>query len=488
MSSADTLVAPAYQSAPEYDFTSGPAVCDLANTIGLELDPEQRMVLDAMFAERPDGKLAALESAIVAPRQNLKTHVFKAAAWADLLLFDQELVVWSAHEFDTAMAAFRDIENLIDASSYLSRRVKSIDHANGKEGIELMSGQRLRFKARTKSGARGLTSDRVFLDEAFALQPAHLGSLLPTMAAKSINGNPAIRYGSSAGLVPSAMLRNLRDRGRPGGDPALVYFEWCADERPCATPECDHRVGSVGCALDDRELWRAANLALGRRISEDFIATMRLSLPPEEFAREFLGWWDEPAGAGAGIDLDLWAKRADRDAILTEPVALAVDVAPFHKSASIVACGGALHVAKHDYGTAWVIPALSELTKAHDVSAVGLDPTGPAGALIVDLERAGFTIRSKQNPRGLIVMVDGREMSQACESFLAGVTQGGVVHRNEKALNDAVAGAVRRQSGDSWKWSRRDSDVDISPLVAATEAHHLAGAGSRKREFFGAWA
>lgn len=483
--SAETLVTPAHCWVPEHGSTAGPEVAGLADRIGLPLDPEQKLALDAMYAERPDGRLVALEFAIVAPRQNIKTHLFKAAAWGDLLLFDQNLVVWTAHEFNTAMEAFRDMCQLVEGCSEISRRVKRIVNANGDEGIEFTSGQRLRFKARTKGGGRGITGDRVFLDEAFALQAAHLGSLLPTMAAKSATGNPQVRYGSSAGLIYSEMLRRLRDRGRPGGDPGLIWLEWCAGEKPCATVGCDHRFGTAGCALDDRELWQEANLAMGRRIDPEFIAVMRRSLPPEEFAREFLGWWDEPVIGGGGIPADSWAACADRKAKISEPCVLAFDVAPGHMSGAIATCGGPVHVTEHRAGTAWIVEELGKRTKEHDVSAVGMDPTGPAGALLPDLEKAGFVIRTSKTPDGLLVLLDGRESTQACEGFLSGVVDRTLVHRDELALNTAVEGAGRRQVGDSWKWSRRDSAVDICPLVAATIAKWLYGqARSSEADFF----
>lgn len=473
MSSADTLVRPAHLWVPEHVSTYGPEVVGLAHEIGLPLDPEQELALDAINAIGADGKLAALEAAIVAPRQNIKTHVFKAQAWGDLLLFDQPLVVWSAHEFNTAMEAFLDMEHLVEGSPLISRRVKKINHANGDEGIEFMSGQRLRFKARTKGGGRGLTAPRLFMDEWFAGQATHLGSLLPTMAAMSMTGDPQVRYGSSAGLIYSEMLRRLRDRGRPGGDPGLVWIEWCATERPCDAPNCDHRFGSVGCVLDDRALWQEANLALGRRISIEFVAAMRRSLPPEEFAREFLGWWDEPALGGGGIPADAWAACTNATATIDEPCTLGFDVAPGHMSGGIVTCGGALHVTAHQPGTGWIVPRLVELDAEHDVSAIGMDPTGPAGALIPDLEKAGFVIRGPKTPNGKLVLLDGRESAQACEAFLRDAVGHTLVHRGELALNAAVEGAGRRQVGDSWKWSRRDSAVDISPLVAATVARHL---------------
>lgn len=468
----DTLIRPTFLTGPDPADTHGPEVCDLAELIGLPLDPEQKLALDYMFAKRPDGRLAAFEFAIVAPRQNIKTHLFKAAAWGDLLLFEQNLVVWTAHEFPTAMEAFRDMTILVEGSPLISRRVKRVVNGNGEEGIEFTSGQRLRFKARTKGGGRGLTGDRVFLDEAFALQPAHMGSLMPTMAAKSAEGDPQVRYGSSAGQIQSAVLRSIRDRGRPG-DPRLSYVEWCAPELDCPNPHCTHQPGSEDCVLDDRAMWQQANLALDRRIDPEFIAAMRRSMPPEEFAREFLGWWDEAAIGIDGLPAEVWAACANRKAEITEPVALAFDVAPGHTSGAIVACGGALHVAEHRYGTGWLPGRLLELQVEHTVTGIGFDPTGPAGALLPDLEKAGFTVRGPKNLHGPLVVVDGREASQACENFLSTAVSRTLMHRDEGPLNSAVANAARRQVGDSWRWSRRDSTVDISPLVAATIAKWL---------------
>ncbi len=61
------------------------------------------------------------------------------------------------------------MEILITGCAPLARRVKKISYGNGEEAIELQTGQRLIFKARTKTGGRGLSGDKVVLDEAFAL-------------------------------------------------------------------------------------------------------------------------------------------------------------------------------------------------------------------------------------------------------------------------------------------------------------------------------
>jgi hypothetical protein len=38
------------------------------------------------------------------------------------------------------------------------------------------------------------------------------------------------------------------------------------------------------------------------------------------------------------------------------------------------------------------------------------------------------------------------------------------------ALTSAVIGATTKPLGDAWKWDRKNSTVDISPLVASTLA------------------
>ena len=54
--------------------------------------------------------------------------------------------------------------------------------------------------------------------------------------------------------------------------------------------------------------------------------------------------------------------------------------------------------------------------------------------------------------------------------FYDGVEAGTLNHLNVPALNAAVAGAVKRPLGERWAWSRKDSSVDITPLVASTLA------------------
>ena len=59
---------------------------------------------------------------------------------------------------------------------------------------------------------------------------------------------------------------------------------------------------------------------------------------------------------------------------------------------------------------------------------------------------------------------------KACGLVFDMVTQGRLRHLGDPLLADAVEGVVQTFTRDnaSWYWSRKGSDVDITPLVALT--------------------
>ncbi len=432
----DTLVRPAFHSVPEHDSTAGGEAADLAASVGLPVDGEQRLVLDAFLAERA-GRWAAFECAAVVARQNGKTFGAEMAALHDVFLRRVDRVVWTAHRYKTTSDSFAGIAAVCENFD--------ID-----------------FMARSTGSGRGLDADVVVLDEAMFLTRQMMGALLPTLSAKP---DPQVRYLSSAGLASSEVLRSLRDRGRPGGDPSLAYLEW-ADASPpvCGVEDCAHGLDAPGCALDDRERWRAANPALGRRITEDYIAAERRALPPEEFARERLGWWDDPDTGDAPLALAAWAALGNPDARPAGRLSLGADVAPGHASSSVYVFGaGPVPVGEliaRAPGSSWLVARLADLVARHDVACVAVDPSGPVGSLVPAMQDAGLPL----------TLVEGKESVRACGSFAAAVADGTFRHRAEPDMAAAVSGARRRAVGDAWKWSRKDSTVDITGLVAATNA------------------
>ena len=470
------LIAPTHLWVPDHPSSAGGEVADLAASCGFIPDPEQRLLLDLMFAEAAPGasftssapRWSALESCMIMPRQNAKTATLEMAVLGDLFLLGADLVVWTAHLFQTAAEAFLDFKRLIDSNAHLSRRVKRITEASGNQGVELMTGARLKFITRSKSSGRGLTGDVVVLDEAFALTAAEMGALLPTLSARP---NPQVRYASSAGMRDSELLRGIRDRGRAGGDPSLGYAEWCAP-KSCASDKCNHALGTPGCACDDPDAWLSANFAMHTRIGEEHIAAERRALPVDEFTRERMGWWAE-SSADRVIPAPRWAACATESGVISGPVSVGVDVALDRSNTYVAVSGrsddGHIQVELADVrpGTDWVVDRVAEIIGRNDVVAVGARSAGPVASLLPELRGV---VEDAEVP---FVKVGSSDFSGQCGWLFDQVMTGSLRHRDDQRLNQALAGARKQQTLDAWQWSRTKAEKDAAPLVAVTLAASL---------------
>lgn len=456
--------APRIWSVPEFVSTAGLEALDLCELAGLHLDPYQQFVLVNSLGERIDGKWAAFEVGVNVARQNGKNEIAIARELVGLFLLKEGLLIHSAHEFKTSTEHQRRLEEIIQNTPEFHKRVKprGYRHSHGEEGIELRTGQRIRFMTRTKGGGRGHTGDLVVLDEAMILAAAMLGALMPTLSARSVEGNPQLWYLFTAvdKLIHEhgTAAARIRERGIEG-DRSLAYFEWSAD---CDDPD---EVSKDEAA--DPRLWLQANPALNVRISEEHVANEQRSMDPRTFAVERLGVGDWPAVFGSSvIDLHLWASLVDGKSQPRGPLVFAFDVSPDRAWASICVAGhrpdGLPHieVMEHRRGTGWVVPWLTERVARHKPLAVVCDGASPAGSLIPDLERAKVTVDT----------VTGGEYAAGCGIFYDAVQQERLRHLGTPELDSAVRGASTRPLGDSWAWSRKNSGVNITPLVGCTLA------------------
>jgi len=418
----------------------------LAASAGLHLDPWQQDAVRDLLGEDHEGFWSATTGGLICPRQNGKGSVIEALELAWLFLFGVELIFHSAHLFATSQDAFRRIRSLIQNTPDLDRQVLRYPASHGQEGIELRSGQRLNFVTRSKSGGRGFPAPVVVLDEAFNLSEQAMAALVPTMAAQA---NPFLLLTSSAPIddACSDELRRFMRRSRSGAVARRCYIEYAAQ------PD----------APFDEQL-RQANPGYGVRLNADVIAEEQELLTAEAFRVERLGLVDlDAAAAERVIPPDDWA-RCRQPRLRGDRVAYAIDASPDGKSACIgVSDGISVLVAEHAPGTAW-LPALLAGRLVDKPGPVFIDPKGPAGALLVDLNEVGI----------VPVEVTPPQHAQACGGLLAAVTFDGpelrLHHDGQHALDAAVAGATRRPYGDSWAWNRRTATVDISPLVAVTLA------------------
>lgn len=454
---------PRFLHAPPAVTTATEDVADLAASVDLHLDAAQIAALEAATGERADRSWAADQVAIVEPRQNGKTALLAARALAGLYVFEEPLIVWTAHRLSTALEGFRQMRALVENYDHLSRRLKGRPHRTtfGTGEIELLNGARLLFMARAAGASgRGLSVDCLFLDEAYDLTDDDLAAMLPALSARP---NHQVWYTSSAPKDHSEVLRRICKAGRYGTAPRLAYAEWCATD---------------DAASDDREAWRAANPAFPSRIDEDTILGELAVMSDADFRRERLGIWSEEV-SGAVIDPAAWAKLADAESRRADgaDLALGVDISPLRDYAAVGVyaprADGLGHTQLVDYrpGVEWLIPRIAELRDALNPLAVGMG-RGTYESLKVELADLGITRPEDPDKpkRGDLAVTSATDMAAACGQIIDAVRQGTLRHVGQRPLDVAVAGAKTRQTGDTIAWSRRDVDVDVSPLVAVTVA------------------
>lgn len=525
---------------PEVDRvrTSGPEVRDLAASAGLFLDPWQEFALDCALYERPspdDAALwewAAFEVGILVSRQNGKGAILEARELAGLFLFEENLILHSAHEFKTSGEAFRRVKAHVENTPWMLKRVarNGFSTAHGNEGIELrptrriISGStartisggrspRLRFVARTGGSARGFTADLVVWDEAFNLPETVVGAQLPTLSAVA---NPQLWYTSSAvdkdvhpygitlARVRKRALAALAGEALPSDDDeiegGLAWLEWQADEAAYLAAllgsEAEGRAGSERAAraiAGQMQQAALANPGLGFRLRERKIRREFRAMGLKTYVVERLGIGDWPVvddGEGK-VSPERWEDIADPASRPGDRIALGVEVSMDGRTAAISSAGrredGKFHIKITDHrpggGTAWVVPRLLDLCARYDVAAVLLNPAGQAGALVADLlgEDDGLGGRqlvrwSKTRPgRGGLREVSAREYAQACGEFVSDandVAADRLRHVGQNNLADALREAGTRKLADAWAWDHVASTADITTLVAATLALH----------------
>ncbi len=453
------LAAPAHLTHPLIVDSAGPEATALAASAGLILDPWQAHALEVGLAEQGDGRWAAREVGLVVPRQNGKGSILEALIVAALVLFDERLILYSAHEFKTAQETFLRVKSLIEANQDLAGRIAKIHSAHGSEGIELTTGQRLRFVARSKGSGRGFSPQRIILDEALNLSSKAVAALLFSMSAQD---NPQLWYTSSApdDTLDSAVLRRLMRRGRQG-DTSLAYIEYSAD---------------AGSDPADEGTWAKANPGFPHRISPETIRTERGATDEADFLRERLGVVDiSEHSSDRVIPADAWAACKDPKSGPVGRVAFALDVAPDRRNGAFGVVGqsgrGGIHgeIADYGTGTSWMVNRAREL-QAKWGGRLAVATGSPASSLVTDLELAGVEV----------LLVPVSDHAAACGALFDAITQFQFRHLGQPELDTAVDGADRRFYGDSWLWSRRTSTTDICPLVAVTLAKWAFDQGPAK--------
>lgn len=491
---------------PSYAYSSGQECIDLAASAGLILDPWEQLCVILGLGETAAGKWAAFQVALIVARQNGKGAILEALGLFWLFGTGERLIGHTAHEYKTAMEAFRRILSLIENTDWMRKKVKKVINTNGEEGIELLNGQRLRFLARSKGAGRGFTFRKLIWDEAYALTTEQQEAQLPTLSAVPdaqlwVTSSPPLT--SDTG-VP---LFTLRRNAKPGGE--IAFLDYGLAGNLDKLEETD---------LDNMQLALQANPNAPERISVEAMARERIALSDRGYARERLGIWPPDLEQGFSvISKEQWEAMTDPrsgseewplpsplpdegqfrldlalrkvgarppTALVGRPV-IAPDVSPRVGGVVKASIGLAsrreddvnhIELIKQGAGTAWVVRDLVTMHRQQNAIIV-IDPGSPAGSILADLITALREAYEDSNldTSNIIVTMSARDVAQAFGMIYDAASRPmtesrSVVHLGQEELTLAVGGADKRPVGDGHAWDRRTAAVDITSIVSVTHA------------------
>ena len=452
---------PSARIVPEYEYSDGEDAVAILNAAGLSTDPWQSNMLEDWMGRDEADRWSAPTCGVSVPRQNGKTADVSGRAASGMILYN-EWVIYTAHLQKTATETFMELKSLFETRA-LSKYVKEIKSAIGREQIILKNGARLIFVARTRNGGRGLHGDCLIFDEAQELTTEQQASFLPALSASS---NPQTIY---LGTPPDenctgTVFRSIRDKAIKGESSYTAWTEFSVDE-----------IGDV----TDRKRWAATNPALGRRILESTILSECEQMDEDTFARERLGWWSPVAQERIEYVLkkEAWEKCASD---LPKPegktaygVKFSIDGSEVCLSGAVIPKNGKARISLIDrkptgQGIRWLSDWLNE--RYSKASCVVIDGKNGVDVLV---DRIADTWKMKDS----IIRPNAKEVIASVSLLSDSVNEQALTwYKNQEALNQSAITSTKRSIAGGYGFGGSDS----APIEACALA--LWGASTSKRD------
>jgi Phage Terminase len=438
--------------------TAGVECQRIAEQLGVPLLPWQSQVLDVgleyeLDSDFPNGRRYIYrEIDFGTPRQSGKSVLTLVKTLHRMILCGPGQK--SVYSMQTGSEASRKLLDdwcpMIDDSPF-QHAVHRVRRTAGGEGIHFKNRSTVEIMRTAKSSGHGRTLDEAIIDEAMHdHDDRREQAVMPAMLTRR---NAQVLNTSTAGTDESLYWRRKVDLGRmaveDGVTEGLCYFEWSAPDE--ADPY-------------DEDMWWHVMPALGRTQPIESVRHLARTMREEEFRRAMLNQWTRTDMKV--IDWSAWVECRNPHGSIGTDMVLALDVNKERTGAATVAASRGsdglvdIELIDNHEGLSWLVPRAVELRDRHHPTKIIVDGTGPVGALIPELERAGLDL----------TIVGGGEMARAAGAFYDHVLARCLRVRPNEHLDNAVAGAAKRIRGDAFVWQRSTNSTDISPLVCATLA------------------
>jgi len=341
--------------------------------------------------------------------------------------------------------------------------------------------------------------------------PANGGELFPISSdPDGLQGlDPSLAIMDEIGFQPVAAWESLRlatgkrERslivgvGTPGldRDNALYHIRAAVHEADGLPGIVFHEhTAPVGCAVDDRDAWRAANPAIKAGFLRISALETDLGLSPEGHFRVFrLAQWYDGVDSWLGPNgRPIWEALEDPyDFVAGDPTYVGVDVGLKRDSTAVVAVQRGPDGMLHAMCRLWlptkdepvdvtdVMEHIRELARAYDVQAVSYDPRF-------------FDVPAKMlSDEGLAVIEIAQSverMTSVCGGLLETIKRGEIRHDGDPGLTAHVLNAVPRFNERGFTLQKSKSRGRIDGAIALALAVDRAVRQETSSEVFVAWA
>lgn len=433
-----------------------------ADNPDFELDPWQRDLIRRVLEVYPEGheragELRYRQCIVSMGRQNGKSVLGAVLGLHGLIRRPGQLVIGIASSADQARIIYERTMHVIRHNPSLMKLFKKLTDTRG---IRANDGGKYEIKAATGAALQGLPVDFALIDELHLLKPELYTSLVNGAAAKTSSLVLGI---TTAGDESSTLLKDLYETGAKAcaGDPSLErfgFFEWSAPE--ARVPDNDAEL---------LEWLKAANPALAcGRIDPDIVLSDVRAMPSVDVVRYRLNKFVSSSNTFLPLDSWLACTRANEYTFPTGRPVFAIDRSPDWGYASIAAAvkddKGIVHT---EIVASIVKPTLEQLV---DI-ATRLTIHSPE-TFVVD----GYPMRDlaqELKRRGMPVTVATQaDIINASTWFYARVAQKKLLHAPDPLVAVQLTRTVRRNIGDSYRISRRDSSVEIDAVMATLLASY----------------
>jgi phage terminase large subunit-like protein len=445
------------------------AAQEAAESMGISLLPQGIQVAQMLEAKNEEGLPLYPEICIQMGRRGSKTSSIQATLLGRCFSIPGYRIISTAQTGTLSQQFLAELGSQLEAA-YPDETTRPFRFykSNGSIRIVWDNGSQWRAVKPQASAFRGSYADCILFDEAGEYDAKTTEDLLagamPVLATRPqaqliVTGTPP--------RTREGLLWQYLQAGRKGTED-LGILDYSMEPTADAT---------------DEALWEQVYPGLSSGlVSKKFLRKALETQGLLSFSREFL-CLDPVASSLRAIPEEDWLAGQVPE-LLELPASnfsIAFDI-PIDGSACAVAIAWyspegipSVQILQHKAGYSWAPSYIAKLLTDHKGIEIGYDLIGHNAAVAQSIQRMPRV--PKQNLRAMTM----KEISAGSSLFTSAVSDHALVHAKDASLDVAAEEVAFRYAQDSRLFGKRQSNADISPLVAAANALYLA-AGKRHQE------